>query len=105
MRSSFVLGLLGTALSASAEVDLEKYRLRVSTKYTKISDVDPGLRSLKTSGGYVDIAKGLVKSVAPVAEFRVLDGHYEGTNGIGHVYFIQTSNGVDIDNAMFNVNV
>lgn len=34
-----------------------------------------------------------------------MDDHYVGTNGIAHFNFKQTVNGVDIDNADFNVNI
>jgi extracellular elastinolytic metalloproteinase len=54
---------------------------------------------------YTETASDLVKATYPKAEFRMVDDHYVGTNGIAHVNFKQTVNGIDIDNADFNVNV
>lgn len=59
----------------------------------------------QNGGDYVGTATALIKSVAPGITFRLVDDHYIGANGIAHVYFKQTANGVDIDNAAFNVNV
>ena len=53
----------------------------------------------------MDAATAVVKKVLPNAEFRLVDDHYVGSNGIAHVNFKQTVHGLDIDNADFNVNV
>jgi extracellular elastinolytic metalloproteinase len=54
---------------------------------------------------YTETAKDLVKSTFPKATFRMVNDHYVGTNGLAHIHFKQTINGIDIDNADFNVNV
>lgn len=53
----------------------------------------------------VSIATDLVKKTIPGAQFRLVNDHYVGSNGIAHFYFKQTANGLDIDNADFNVNI
>lgn len=104
MRAALLISLFGTAAFANA-VDIEKFRLKSSTKYVKASDTVKAARLVKRGSDYIDTATELVKRVAPDAEFRVITDHYVGTNGIGHVNFRQTANGIDIDNAIFNVNV
>jgi extracellular elastinolytic metalloproteinase len=104
MRAALLISLFGAAAFANA-VDIEKFRLKSSTKYVKASDAVKAARLVKRGSEYIDTATELVKSVAPDAEFRVITDHYVGTNGIGHVNFRQTANGIDIDNAIFNVNV
>lgn len=105
MRFDLALSLVGAAATVNA-FDREKFRLKSSTHYTKSSEAAAiSLKLAKRGGDYVDVATELVKTVAPDAEFRVIDDHYVGTNGIGHVNFRQTAHGVDIDNAIFNVNV
>jgi hypothetical protein len=78
----------------------------ISTPSDSLLLVDPNL-SLHRSrrGDYVDTATELVKSVVKGATFRVVGDHYVGSNGIAHVNFKQTANGLDIDNADFNINV
>ncbi|KAL5351664.1 hypothetical protein ACLOAV_003524 [Pseudogymnoascus australis] len=61
--------------------------------------------SLSKRGTYLETAQALVKQVAPGAEFRVVDDHYVGGNGVAHVNFKQVAHGLDIDNADFNVNI
>lgn len=70
----------------------------------KSSKADQSLKLLKR-GTYVETATELVKQVVPNAEFRLKNDHYVGTNGVAHVYFRQTVNGLDVGNANFNVNV
>jgi extracellular elastinolytic metalloproteinase len=87
-------------------IDLNAFRLTATSKYVNATLVDPNL-SLHRSrrGDYVDTATELVKSVVKGATFRVVGDHYVGSNGIAHVNFKQTANGLDIDNADFNINV
>lgn len=63
------------------------------------------ISSLSKRVTYIETAKALVQKVAPGSEFRVVDDHYVGSNGIAHVNLKQTVHGLDIDNADFNVNV
>lgn len=91
-------------------VDLNKFRLPVTAEYVNATEVDADpvvtkMARFAKREGYLDTATNLVKSVAPKAEFRVVDDHYVGTNGVAHVHFKQTAHGIDIDNADFNVNV
>ncbi|EEP81367.1 extracellular elastinolytic metalloproteinase [Uncinocarpus reesii 1704] len=87
-------------------VDLDSFRLNERSQF-KISEQvekDSGVSALH-SRNYVDVATRLVKRVAPKATFRLVDDHYIGDTGVGHVYFRQTINGVDVDNGDFNVNI
>ncbi|CAH0032449.1 unnamed protein product [Clonostachys rhizophaga] len=72
-------------------IDLEALRTQTSTELKKIN--------------YLETASELVKTVAPGATFKIVPGHYTGSNGISHVYFKQTFHDVEIDNALFNVNI
>ncbi|EKD16128.1 uncharacterized protein L3040_007782 [Drepanopeziza brunnea f. sp. 'multigermtubi'] len=89
------------------KIDLEAFRLTTASTYTNAStaaDIEPSA-GLVRPAGYVNTATALVRSVAPSAEFRLVEDHYVGSNGIAHVHFKQTVHGLDIDNADFNVNV
>ena len=86
-------------------IDVNKFRLKTTAVYNSSEETgDIGIKLLKRES-YVDTATALVKKVAPGTTFRVVNDHYVGTNGVAHVNFKQTANGLDIDNADFNVNV
>ncbi|KAI1333638.1 Fungalysin metallopeptidase-domain-containing protein [Xylariaceae sp. FL0016] len=120
MRSLLLLGsLLGASLPVQSHpahnskanlrrrtVDLNAFRVTQVAEYsnTAATSSNPAVRLLKRDS-YVDTATELVKSVVPGLEFRLVNDHYVGTNGIGHVHFKQTAHGLDIDNADFNVNI
>ncbi|KAI0026229.1 Fungalysin metallopeptidase-domain-containing protein [Xylariomycetidae sp. FL0641] len=120
MRSLLLLGLLGaSSLPVQAHpkhnfksnlrrrtVDLNAFRITQEAEYVSKAAVkaDQSLRLLRRES-YVDTATELVKKVVPDAEFRVVEDHYVGRNGIAHVHFKQTVHGLDIDNADFNVNI
>ncbi|KAK2748725.1 Extracellular metalloproteinase 9 [Myotisia sp. PD_48] len=96
-----------TDINPRMVVDLNAYRLAEKSEYidtAKVEDNVPAL-TIAQDANYVDIATELVKQKMPHATFRVIDDHYVGNNGVAHVYFRQTLNGIDIDNADFNVNV
>jgi extracellular elastinolytic metalloproteinase len=119
MRSLVALGLLGAAATVGAHpspskgtrglrkrtVSLESFRLKATADYINQTVVAGQPAPRRAGTDYVATATALVKSIAPKSEFRVVDDHYVGTNGIAHVHFKQTANGLDIDNADFNVNV
>ncbi|KAI0402353.1 fungalysin metallopeptidase [Xylaria palmicola] len=119
MRSALLYSLLGASLLADAHpspksrssiqrrtVDPKSFRVNTHSQYTnhKSSKADPSLTLLKR-GTYVETATELVKKVIPNAEFRLKKDHYVGANGVAHVYFRQTVNGLDVGNANFNVNI
>lgn len=119
MKYSMVLGLGGlVAVNAHPQrrspnpepalskrgVDLSQYTIPGLGSYTKSSDVESSF-SISSSADYVEAATQLVKEIAPDADFRVVEDHYVGKNGIAHVNFKQTVHGLDIDNADINVNV
>ncbi|KAH7085763.1 extracellular metallo proteinase 1 [Paraphoma chrysanthemicola] len=95
----------GTSVVARG-IDLNAFRLKATSKYVNASAVDsgPAVHRIKRAD-YVEAATELVKSIVKDAKFRVVEDHYVGTNGVGHVNFKQTANDIDIDNADFNVNV
>lgn len=96
-------------------IDITSYRLPQISKYTK-SDAVPKQdgESFTTSstgddnvssGDYVTTATNWLKKTLPKATYRLVNDHYIGDSGIGHVHFRQTAHGIDIDNTDFNVNV
>jgi len=87
-------------------IDLDSYRLKQPVSYTNANDVgsDASISSLTRRATAEETASELVKKVVPGATFRVAD-NYVGSNGVAHVYFKQTANGLDVDNGDFNVNV
>lgn len=89
-------------------VDLSKFRMpELLTEYTASNKArsQAAVSAIHKRGDYVGAARQLVKTIAPGAEFRVVDDHYVGSDGLAHVNFRQTLHGIDIDNADFNVNV
>ena len=88
-------------------VDLNAFRLTTITEYSNVDQTKKAdlSRMLLKRDSYVDSATAVVQSTVPGAEFRVVDDHYVGTNGVAHINFKQTLHGLDIDNADFNVNV
>lgn len=88
-------------------VNFDAFRLGTKADYSNAGFTAKSsiVSSLTKRGTYLETAQALVKKVAPGAEFRVVDDHYVGSNGVAHVNFKQVAHGLDIDNADFNVNV
>ncbi|KAL6916703.1 hypothetical protein ACHAP8_009636 [Fusarium lateritium] len=88
-------------------LDLEAFKLAPMAEYVSQEEVpeDVSAKVVTKRADYTETASDLVKATYPKAEFRMVDDHYVGTNGIAHVNFKQTVNGIDIDNADFNVNI
>lgn len=124
MKSLLFLGLTGLAAnvqahpqrreaneahlaSRSLDIDISKFRLPELSTYTNATKTESSdtVASIGKRETYIETAKDLVKSIAPDAEFRLVEDHYVGTNGVAHVNFKQTVHGIDVDNADFNVNV
>lgn len=80
--------------------------MKVPVSYTNAKEVgtDASISSLSRRSTAEDLASALVNKIVPGATFRVAD-NYVGSNGVAHIYFKQTANGLDIDNGDFNVNV
>jgi extracellular elastinolytic metalloproteinase len=88
-------------------IDLDKFRMVVKTEYKNATEVDadPTIPTLRARATPEETASDLVSAQAPDAQFRLVNDHYTGKNGVSHFYFKQTANGLDIDNADFNVNI
>ncbi|PVI02155.1 extracellular elastinolytic metallo proteinase precursor [Periconia macrospinosa] len=88
-------------------VDLDSFRLKTKSDYKNSVSIkeDPSLASLVKRADPESTATELVKTTFPGAEFRLSKDQYAGSNGVTHLYFKQTANGLDIDNADFNVNI
>ena len=97
----------GSASLSKRAIDLDKFRMVVKTEYKNATavDADPTIPSLRARATPEETANELVAAQAPDAEFRLSGDHYTSKNGVTHLYFKQTANGLDIDNADFNVNV
>ena len=86
-------------------IDVSKFRLKTAAVYNSTKETgDISIKLLKRDS-YVDTTTELVKKALPGTTFRLVGDHYVGSNGVAHVNFKQTANGLDIDNADFNVNV
>jgi extracellular elastinolytic metalloproteinase len=87
-------------------IDLDAFRLTATSEYVNATVAAPsaGFQRIKRAD-YLETATELVQSVAKGSTFRVVGDHYVGSNGVAHVNFKQTANGLDIDNADFNINV
>jgi hypothetical protein len=97
----------GSASLSKRAIDLDKFRMVVKTEYKNATavDADPTIPTLRARATPEETANELVAAQAPDAEFRLSGDHYTSKNGVTHLYFKQTANGLDIDNADFNVNV
>ncbi|KAF5019948.1 hypothetical protein F66182_8045 [Fusarium sp. NRRL 66182] len=73
---------------------IEGQRVKSILKRAETPDID-----------YVQIATLKLREMAPDATFRLIDDHYIGTNGVAHVNFQQVVDGIDVENANFNVNI
>jgi extracellular elastinolytic metalloproteinase len=108
LLSTFALGALAAPAPLSRRdgppINVERFRLKTVPEYVA-SEAVPSEPSFAPKGDYVTIATEFLKKTAPGATFRLVEDHYVGADGIGHVYFKQTANDLDIDNADFNVNV
>ncbi|KAL0936826.1 fungalysin metallopeptidase [Colletotrichum truncatum] len=96
-----------TAALDKRRIDLSKYRMDQVSAFVNAETAhsSPIVRSLVKRADYVQTAIDVVKREAQGVEFRVVDDHYVGSNGVAHVNFKQMVHGLDIDNANFNVNI
>ncbi|KAF2013944.1 extracellular metallo proteinase 2 [Aaosphaeria arxii CBS 175.79] len=111
---SVLFGLLALSVSAHPSrptlfkraIDISAFRPKVESTYTNATVVEsiPTVERAVKRADASDTATELVKKTVPGATFR-LAKEYVGNNGIAHFYFKQTANGIDIDNADFNVNI
>ncbi|KAF4510970.1 hypothetical protein G6O67_002813 [Ophiocordyceps sinensis] len=110
MRSSalavIALAAVGRGITDDGD-SIKKFPMPELSEYHGASEVrgDAAVKSIGKGRDYVETATELVKTVASGAQFRLVEDHYVGSDGIAHVYFKQTVHGIDIDNADFNVNV
>ncbi|KAL3418075.1 extracellular elastinolytic metalloproteinase [Phlyctema vagabunda] len=93
----------------SRAIDLSAFRLKTATTYSNVtattSETNSLVKPFFRRADYVEAATVLAEKVAPGSEFRVVDDHYVGTNGIAHVNLKQTIHGLDVENGDLNVNV
>lgn len=93
---------------------INSYKIETAgTEFTTVGHVAVGAttgqkktraRDVKKTN-YVEIATAQIQEALPGATFRVIEDHYVGKNGVAHVHFQQTVDGLDVDNANFQVNV
>lgn len=99
----------GSALHKRAvTIDAFKNKLGAApAKYVTnevIVEGKPKTPTRRAAAADADVAADQVKKLYPSAQFRQVSS-YSSRNGVTHVYFKQTANGIDIDTADFNVNV
>ncbi|KAF2748483.1 extracellular metallo proteinase MEP [Sporormia fimetaria CBS 119925] len=87
-----------------AVVDLEQFRPKIVADFVANADIVPEDDAGLVERTPVEKATDKVKLTVMGATFRLVES-YESSNGMTHVYFKQTANGIDIDNGDFNVNV
>ncbi|KAI1921601.1 Extracellular metalloproteinase 10 [Ophidiomyces ophidiicola] len=86
-------------------VDLDSFRMLEKSNYMNSGEVQVNESIAPLVGNYVDVATRLVKQTVQRVTFRLVGDHYISDTGMGHVRFRQTINGIDLDNADFNVNI
>ncbi|KAI5803594.1 extracellular metallo proteinase mep [Peziza echinospora] len=111
MRPQFLLLLaaITTALAHRQHLDLPVEQVG-STYFdsTHHSSTLLPVRGLSASAVLdpLTIAQSHLEALHPSASYRLSKGHYtDADTGITHAYFVQTYNGIDIENAQVNVNV
>lgn len=133
MKSVLLLGIAGLAVNAQAQaqapinnndnmslmentgrVDTSKYPLpQIPSVYVSSDEAASSPQVIAISNAAASnstttpeaTATELVKALFKKAEFRLVDDHYTGTNGISHFHFRQMMADADIINADFNINV
>jgi extracellular elastinolytic metalloproteinase len=70
-------------------IDLDAFRMVIKTEYKNATqvDLDPTIPTLRARATTEETATELVQSAAPGAEFRLVNDHYVGDNGVAHYYF------------------
>ncbi|KAE9579475.1 hypothetical protein CGMCC3_g4703 [Colletotrichum fructicola] len=89
---------------------LNSYRFNTVSSYTAGNDAtfpEPKTATERRDkrADYIGIATLKLRETVTQAEFRLVDDSYVGSNGVAHVHFQQTVDGIDVDNAQFNVNI
>ncbi|KAH0428486.1 elastinolytic metalloproteinase mep [Colletotrichum camelliae] len=89
---------------------LNSYRFNTVSSYTAgdtATFFEPKITTERRDkrADYVEIATLKLQEIEPQAEFRLVDDSYVGSNGVAHVHFQQTVDGIDVDNAQVNVNI
>ncbi|KAK4627330.1 Extracellular metalloproteinase MEP [Fulvia fulva] len=118
--SSLVLGTLSHPFHDSHALESDPEALQRRQLSSRLDDFRPQQRSryvaedgeisvqrtsAPASTDPIEAATNHLRSIHPDAEFRTANDNHVSSNGIAHVYFKQTLNGLDIDDADFNVNV
>ena len=94
-------------LSSELSSRLDNFRPQQRSRYVAEDGEEISVQrtSAPASTDPIEAATNHLRSVHPEAEFRRVNDNHVSSNGIAHVYFKQTLNGLDIDDADFNVNV
>lgn len=90
---------------AGRTVDLNSHRFTIRSNYTTLKELPSAKRVRSESIDFVQVASSKIQETVPGATFHLQDDVYVGDNGVAHAHFLQTIDGVDVDDATFNVNV
>lgn len=98
------------ALTAASAVVAHRRILAVhgeqTVSYTDSQSLSNSALRISADADHKTIATQHLKSLTPNVQFRDNGDHYtDEDSGITHVYFTQTVNGLDVENAQANVNV
>lgn len=115
IASSLALGLASLALGhpnprqsdAARGINIANFEYSTPSVYSNSDETRDNVlaSSIQPGESYTNTAENFAKSMFPALTYRLVDDHYVGDNGMGHVYLKQTHHGLDVDNADFNINV
>jgi hypothetical protein len=106
MRCSvLVLALIAASIS-DARREFKNYESTTATYHSSKSEVQSAFsKRAVPAKDALSAAREHVNHIAPESQFRVTDQYTDKDTGATHVYFVQTYNDLDIENARANVNV
>lgn len=89
---------------------LDQYRLDTRAEYTILARASQQNKVKREDmvvnyQDFIRIATQQLQEIVSEATFRLIDDYYVGVNGIAHINFRQTIDGIDVDDAHFNVHV
>lgn len=106
--SVLIFAFLGTVSFSSAHGRREftNYESTTAAYHSSESDVQGAFRKRATPAeDAMSAASEHLDHIAPGTHFRVSDQYTDKDTGVTHVYFVQSLNDLDIENARANINV
>lgn len=102
----FLLLLSSVTASLAARQHFELYDQVQSTYLNSKSELAVNSLRARDNEDALTIAQKHVEKIAPGTQYKLVPDHYtDDDTGVTHAYFVQTYNGVEIENTQINVNV